>query len=278
MTNQQSPNAFSMDCARAQDIIFDLQESEMEAGSGIAVAANDQALMYRHLADCDHCRAYRKTLSHMTGSLAQPELSPVPAGLEDRIMARISQEMSSIQAPVSANSRWQKYMPMAAAVLILALAIPLVFKTMNPSQNGSQLAQSPQGTPYAAELQPEDLTEVASLPAQIHSVEPIQASSDGNQGHPQLRMEQMEEISNAGNSHSPKMQEQQRHYNNPEHTEPYRGTLEDGQSSGGNYNVDPSALASAAPLQNVGQLGLDTLASDDEGDVYYDPVSNLVGF
>jgi hypothetical protein len=166
---------------------------------------------------------------------------------------------------------------MAAAVLILALAVPMVFKSLGSSPNGSQLAQSPQGAPYAAELQPEELAEMASLPAQIHSVEPIQASPNDNQERPQLRME---ELSSGGNAHSPKMQGQQRHYNNPERptTEPYRSTLEDGQSASGNYNVDPSSLASAMPLQSAGQLGLDSLASEEEGDVYYDPVSNLVGF
>jgi hypothetical protein len=50
------------------------------------------------------------------------------------------------------------------------------------------------------------------------------------------------------------------------------------QANSGNYTVDPSSLASAIPSQNAGQQFSNTYGSESENDVYYDPVSNLVGF
>src|SRR5687767_8281428 len=112
MTNQQPPpDAFSMDCARAQDILFDLQEAQMEAGSGIIVTAEDQSRLERHLADCAHCRSYRQTMTNLAQSVTQLEPVPVPAGLEDRIIAKISLEASFSKNALPSGFQWKKYMP-----------------------------------------------------------------------------------------------------------------------------------------------------------------------
>jgi hypothetical protein len=283
MINQQPSDPFSIDCARAQDIIFDLQESAMESGSGIIVPADDQVLLQAHLAACTDCRLYRKTMVHLTASLTELAPMPVPTGLEDRVMKRLTTEDRAVStSPSSYKQPWKKYAPIAAAVLVLVLAIPLILKSMSTSPSGQQLAQQPAQT---AELQPIDLAELATLPERIQPIDPMEQatapeqapqaqSSFGNPGmdpspHPLNRQPLTQQHS--------QQERQSLHYapgsRNPNESLAY----EKQPGNGNNYRVDPSALASA-PQQNPGQLLRDTFASDDEGDVYYDPVSNLVGF
>jgi anti-sigma factor RsiW len=295
MTNQQPPEPMTMDCARAQDLIFDA----LEADETTPVPAEQEASLERHLADCDACLVYRHTLQNLSVSLSDAlsdiEDVPVPAGLEDRIMANIAQNAAPHSEPsrlalFGGNAR--RYAPLAAAVLVIALAIPLVTQMIHPGGTPSDTPQVAQGVHSAASVPDATPTSQTQTPAQ--TMEPTQLASVPNAEQPvasslpettQPGTTQTGAITapasaRHGSSNHTHATTRTSVAHNPDAQSNFPAAANANNTSSTSNNtiaVDPSSLASALP-QNASQQFSSTYGSESENDVYYDPVSNLVGF
>lgn len=303
MTNQQPPNTpFALNCARAQDIIFDLLES---AASGAAPISHDvRATLDQHLADCGACRDYQHTMQNLHRSLSEIDDFPVPSGLEDRIMAAVDQN----SAPRNGSSRLallgaqgKRYAPLAAALLVIAVSVPLIMQLSMPRHNpasGPQVAQGMHGQPNtrtSVSTRPTAPTELANLPNAPQATE--SGPSNGPQpeasvSQPAIHMDTRTTHTHptaralAPVSNSQPINGQQLAYNpdgqdsfpSPDTSTGNQQIIEpDAGQPNGALAVDPSSLASAIP-QSASEHFSNIGASNDETDVYYDPVSNLVGF
>lgn len=205
-TPVQPPNRSHNACEQAQDVIFNLQEA-------VSVSAEERKLLESHLPHCAACQAYQSDLSYLAQSIAALEQVEIPVGLADRIMARIGEAGEATAEPVGGASQrflWKKYTPVAAAVLMVAIAVPLLMPN-------SPLSLSPSAE---LRLQADDSqSHSASVTAKQKAPEPQQSSSE---------------------------------------------------------SIDGAQLAQGGAGLRIGLK--QTYASETENDMYYDPVSTLVGF
>lgn len=250
MTDLRPPEPDTTACDRAQEFIFSLMEAE-------AVSETDQQWLEAHLERCSDCRAYRRTLGMLSVSIADIDEVSVPAGLEDRIMARIAEEspLSGVDAnPSSFRPRpWQKYSPIAAAVLILAVAAPMIFRGFNTDQPLDGSSQPEAGRTLAVQSGNTDQLLEKSLSEKINPVPAETTHSNSTQ--------------NARPEVQPRSGRDQRD----------QLSADEPQDGAASSQINGMQIASANTA-NFSQHFKHTYASDNEKDVYYDPVSNLVGF
>ncbi|MCE3234674.1 MAG: hypothetical protein K0Q50_854 [Vampirovibrio sp.] len=298
MTNPQPPDLFSADCERVQDALFSLTDAEMiaemniEADTLSASELNDADRLFleKHLLTCEECRLYRQGLQHMTQSLSGLEAVGVPAGLEDRIMANIAelagpeaiepevseQEVAPVATlaavPTQSRLAWKRYAPLAAAVMVIALALPFLTNPFAPRhhQAGQPVAQRPATTsptsaiPTPSTGQPAPPHhEATSSPTKLATV-PAKSSASTSETLKTATVTRT--IANA-----PQPQTTPRHGAQPAS----RPSAVQSASTG--TETDVTQIASALP-QSASQHFSDTYDSASESDVYYDPVSTLVGF
>jgi hypothetical protein len=230
-----SPQPPPMQCSQAQAAILALLDDECSPAQ--------QAALAQHLPVCAPCQAYQESMRHLTLSLRKLDPVSVPAGLEDRILARLATAAAEADSPIapvanapSRRGAWFKAAPMAAAALVFALALPWMAQTLhftgknqpNATDLMRSVAQYQTGSPRQ---QIPNAMPTVTLPASVAAHSPA--------GQPELLASQ--------SNHSAVVA------GLPDHSE----------------------VASAMPSS----VNLDsTYASSDESDVYYDPVSNLVQF
>ncbi len=280
MTNQQQPPEFlSADCERVQDALF----SQMETDVPVALNPDAQAFLDAHLIHCQSCRLYRHSMQHLQLSLQELDMVETPVGLEARIMGKIAalppvespEKREPIKQAAPGGLNWKKFAPLAAAVLVVAIAIPMVTQTLAPQPHpatGQQVAQAPtaskaisvpQGKP--APIAPQEIATVrpSENPEQSISNKPAPT-------HPHKTLAQ-QATSAAG------INGQQLAYNPSDNSDfqTEDNTAPEASTTADN-TTDATQLASAS--QSISQSFGDTYASEKENDVYYDPVSTLVGF
>lgn len=291
MTNPQPPDLFSADCERVQDALFSLADAEMnhEANRLSASELNeaDRLFLEKHLLTCEACRMYRQDMQYMAQSLSGLEAVGVPAGLEDRIMANIAklvgpdassasnQAVTSVAtlvaAPAQPRSSWKRYAPLAAAVMVVALALPFITQSFGPQSNPAgpqQVAQRPAGQTPAMPGSP---TEHAALPQHNATSGPAELATVPAKG-------------TTSKSATPNTNTTQATHTSASVQTATRPTITPAanqspvdSTAAQPADTDVTQLASALP-QSASQHFSDTYDSASESDVYYDPVSTLVGF
>lgn len=283
MNNPQPPDIFSADCERVQDTLFSLMESEPNMPTELNAA--DQSFLDQHLLSCANCRMYRQSIQHLKQSLADLEPLEVPAGLEDRIIGEIAAIAEPIAVeqpaaqPVATSShasgsntvvpfRWKRLAPLAAAVMVVALAIPILMQTFGPQpvQPGQQVAQLPQqSTPKAVPtVLPADTTG-NHIASDTEVVQPAKTELTAHQPTASVTQPAARQV-----AHTRLAPSTARNVAEPTPAATQTTTTSEPET-------DITQIASALP-QSASQHFSDTYASTTEGDVYYDPVSTLVGF
>lgn len=284
MNYSQPPELAFSPCERAQDTIFSLMEAE-------PVSEAEQDFLILHLSDCENCRSYQESMGYLSASLTDLETVVVPAGLEERIMAQVQAEKPANVVPIRPQrSVWLKAGPVAAAVLVLAIAVPLVLRNLTPSSTpGASVVASKQVAPQVAPTvamqggvsdevilqegrapklsQPEP--EKKQIKTETETVEP---KSEPVKGRDQRN--QLAESTPAVIAQAPKKVTAPAGNVSSQPSKTVRAS----QSTA---PVEVAATEDSEPLQLAfaGSLNVQEIyASDDESDVYYDPVSTLVGF
>lgn len=238
MSNKQPPQPPSTLCEQTQEAILTLLDDEFDA--------EQQAILAQHLPDCKACQAYQESMQHLTLSLRKMDEVPVPAGLEDRIMNRIAQENENKPSRQDERERviplrkssGPKMAPIAAAIMTLALAIPLVYQAVAPNlaNHTTMQANAPQN--IASRIPSQTAAPAPKLGAVTGSsnaaVSPKPTTTDNEEGAP-------------------------------------TASADDNSAASNNPTDVADALPTAMSVDNA-------YASKKEGDTYYDPVSNLVEF
>ncbi len=138
-----------------------------EYGSGELDPTTQQALD-EHLRFCDACQREWATLQAAMTALRQVPVPPPPADLPCRIRAAIAQRL--LQTQPLPWWRWSVAFAGAAAVLIMALALPIFQKAREKARLTSKVAPAPSlqapGIPMIAQAQ---RAEPPSLPSQTHT-------------------------------------------------------------------------------------------------------------
>jgi hypothetical protein len=182
-------------CAKARDLIF----ARLEPLPGPREKPSDMFFLETHLEECPNCRDYQTVITREIHVLSDLQPVPVPAGLSDRIMARIAVEMQ--ENPIKKRSRlgaghragksgnWKKVWPsMAAAVVLVAVGWSMsssVFGPSAPHTNVATVAPSNQeSTPAHKDAlvakAPERITPVATTPqSETPQVDTKTESQDG---------------------------------------------------------------------------------------------------
>jgi hypothetical protein len=113
-------------CAQAQALMMEL--SMALPADEFLLSADEEALLVQHLAACPDCRAYQNAMQQLTASLKSLETVEVPAGLADRIMQTVEAQAqtSDLQARLPQKKRFGLFMSIAATVLLLVLAFPIL--------------------------------------------------------------------------------------------------------------------------------------------------------
>jgi hypothetical protein len=236
-------------CDRAQESIFSLMEAE-------PITIADQAALIDHLAQCHHCQAYQQAMGNLSLSILNLEEVSVPVALEERIMSRISQEYLLLKNNLSSTATrfsWRKYIAMAASVLVLALVIPLTLKNINPEKSNPTVALH-NGTTDEMILR-------QSPPRHIQQKTVLVELKPENESKIQSGQEQRDQ--RVKRDVQPKQKAQD------------NATVEVQQTETADVKEGTQQLAFAGSMGNSLQH---TYASETESDVYYDPVSTLVGF
>lgn len=267
MSNTQPPELVLSPCDRAQETIFSQIEAE-------PVSLADQQFLESHLETCDDCQAYRQSMTHLSDSLDSLETVAVPVGLEDRIMARIAEETAVAQEAVAVGGanrfQWRKYTPVAAAALLLAVAIPLVLKGVQPSGTESGVATRPAGQTVAMQNKTSDeliLEQAQQKPNQVQS----QPSEEAPKTQPQQGGRDQKSRLSAADSSVLAQAPKKKATNVP--AQPVR------QARPAKVMIAETSEVDGTQLAYAGAMNLqEAYASDNESDVYYDPVSTLVGF
>jgi hypothetical protein len=239
-------------CDQAQETIFGLIEAE-------PVAMAEQAALTVHLAQCANCQAYQQTMGNLSLSILNLEEVPVPIALEERIVSRIAQEDRLLKTNTLSSTvhrfPWKKYGAMAASVLVLAVVIPLTLKNTQPEQSNPTVALR-NGTTDEMILQPSNARRIQLQPKPVlDEVKP--------ESKPQIQSGQEQRDQRVKLEIQPKPIAQN---NTTVKVKPVE-------------TVDVEA--GTQQLAFAGSMGnslLHTYASETESDVYYDPVSTLVGF
>lgn len=278
MNYSQPPELVFSPCDRAQETIFTLMEAE-------PVSEAEQDFLILHLSDCEQCRIYQESMGYLSASLTDLETVVVPAGLEERIMAKVQAEKPVSVTPIRPKrSVWLKAGPVAAAVLVLAVAVPLVLRNLTPSSTPGPNVASKQVAPTVAMQsdtsdevilqegrapklsQPE--SEKKQIKTETETVEPKSKPIKNRDLRNQLaestpvvitQAPEIVDIASVNTSSLPSKAAQA--------SQPVPVAVVETDDS------EPLQLAFAGSL-NVQEI----YASEEESDVYYDPVSTLVGF
>jgi hypothetical protein len=264
-------------CEQTQEAILALLDNEF--------SAEQQAVLAEHLPHCPACQDYQDSMQHLTLSLRKIEEVPVPEGLELKIMNRIASQQQALtddetpnavelpDAPKVVATRktlWPKMVPIAAAVLTVALSLPLIYQAINPNPgnstgnpamggvhsipaNGQTTAQTQSGQHGSSfQFSPIDNNDVATTMTQAAS-EAIQPEHQ-----PEQAVEQTSQPNPAGQTRTTDMLA----------SKPDSVTVP--------KSANPAEVAAVLPasMSNVAN----TYASSEEGDIYFDPLSNVVDF
>ncbi|WP_373533484.1 hypothetical protein [Vampirovibrio sp.] len=248
-------------CDRTQETIFDLMEAE-------PVSQAEQDALSAHLGQCASCQAYQETMNTLSLSIVDLEEVPVPVGLEARIMTRIAQDDSSrSQAiPISCHPRfrWKPYGALAAAVLMLAIVIPITLKNGTPDQQNPTVAML-NGTTDEMILQQSGRPKVAPAKPSLDEVQPQSKPpvQSGKEQRDQLVTSEINPKATVSRQ-APAERAAEKTVQPSDEKSDLEADIEKG-----------TQLAFAGSMGNSLQH---TYASETDGDVYYDPVSTLVGF
>jgi len=235
----QPPSNSTTPCALAEEAILATLDDE--------ATPEQQALLAQHLVQCLPCRSYQTSMQHLTQSIQELDEVPVPKGLQLRIMDRIATEMAapssqslaepndnlvdfSKAAPSRQNHRL-KLMPIAAAILTVALSLPLIYQAINP---GPERPTETTQTASSANPQKTILTSPSTT-----------AFSGRNTGAQKAESDTGEEA-----------------------------TLSEGTDATGSIRPANAAEEIASASTNLEKA----YASNKEGDIYFDPLSNVVDF
>lgn len=111
----------------------------MSAALDGELSADEKALLDRHLAQCDHCRALFDELTAIHDACGQMEVEPPPA-LRARILEQLPPQETPAQKPSAKviYLHWRRWAAMAAAFVLISLAawrLPLTRFRSAPSTN-----------------------------------------------------------------------------------------------------------------------------------------------
>ena len=247
----------SSNCQQAQEAILALlDQDDLNHPDRI----EQQALIARHLPGCPACQAYQQSMQNLTLSLKNMEPVAVPDGLEQRILQSVALPDSPQEAIPSNQSEPErtafgkrgqpvnKLAPIAATIVAIALALPLVYQALTPNRMN--------GLTSIVTGQKENLNSSAT---QIHSstaINTMHTSSTLEEPLPDLPLLQpSRKVANI----KPLAAE-------PISVQP--AEVEPGQTDQTEVAL---SLPSAQTVDN-------TYANNHEGDIYFDPVSDLVDF
>lgn len=276
MNNTQPPELVMPPCERAKDTIFSQLEAE-------PVSLADRRFLETHLETCNDCRAYQQSLSHLSDSVSDLEEVPVPIGLESRIMARIAAEAAPVKVPAAvgdmSRSPWRKYTPVAAAALILAVAIPLVLKGVSPDLSDSKLANSK----LAAQTDKQAARQTVAMQSKISDElileqtrqKPAQAQTQPAEEEPKVQPQQggRDQKNRLSTTDAGVIAQTPKKKAISVPAQPVR------QARPAKVMIAETSEVDGTQLAYAGTMNLqETYASESESDVYYDPVSTLVGF
>lgn len=214
----QSVRPPSATCSEAREHMLTVLEhfapdTVMTLDSGFpttGLSNTQQAFLKGHISQCQACHAYGQSLFHLSQSLSDIKDVPVPAGLADRIMARLDfgvseQETSPAEMPsaipatplpprsssladasaeltASSSKRlqiaWIRPVSIAAAVLVVVMSAPMVYQGLHVDNapNRGNLAQLPASStthsilPSMPSLTPSDFASRQALSAAQQSV------------------------------------------------------------------------------------------------------------
>ena len=225
--------------------------------------------------------SYQQSLSLLTDSVQDLDVVPVPQGLEAQIMARIAQEATPAQAPVvvggAARFQWKKYSMVAAVALLVAVVTPLLLNGVQPSGTGADLAARSDKQPEAlrtvamqGKTTDELIMDQAAREKPMAIQQPLPAE-ESPQGQPQQggRDQKSRLSAEAPNT----IAQAPRKKANNGSAQPVRQARPSKVMIADTQDVDGLHLAYGGTMNMH-----ETFASDTENDVYYDPVSTLVGF
>lgn len=137
MSDKRTSRSRSEDCLRAEALMLDCQDRE-----GGDVTPEMLAYVDDHVSTCPACQVYQRQMTDMVAALRDLPMLATPPGLEERIMARISEERRPLSVTMTAlgsGRGWLKSAPVAAAVLMLALVWPGTVQTPQPALQGTDI-------------------------------------------------------------------------------------------------------------------------------------------
>ncbi len=214
-----------------------------------APPAPEQRLLESHLAECPACRAYQQSMEQLTGSLRGLESVVPPADLADRVMAQVQSGASRRGKPQAGGQPFlRRYLSVAAAVLLLALAIPLIMQGLS-GHDGKPGGQ------------------VASVKPRLAVIPSIQPTENPTQPE--------EALPNTGQQAPPTTLAQ-----NPGTSTPVSGLHEPVTATIPPASTTTTVEASTAYDQVEVAMAhvTEDMNHQGEDDIYYDPMSELVGF
>jgi hypothetical protein len=239
-------------CDWAQETIFGLIEGEPVAMAG-------QAALTAHLGQCANCQSYQQAMENLSLSMLNLEEVPVPIALEERILSRIGQDNRRLKTnPLPSTLHgfpWKKYGAMAASVLVLAVVIPLTLKNIKPEQSNPTVALL-NGTTDEMILRQSSAKRIQLQPKSVldqvkpESKPPVKSGQEQRDQRVKLDIQ-------------------------PKPADQNNATVKVKQTETAEVNEGTQQLAFAGSMSNPLHH---TYASETESDVYYDPVSTLVGF
>lgn len=235
-------------CIDIQELIAWQLEAE---ASGNPPAPEALAQLEAHTGACESCRAYRQTLHNLTASLAELDPVPVPDDLADRIMTRI-QPAARPAARIPQAPSYRKYLPVAAAALLLALVVPFLLNGPGENSPGTQVATTQTEVPPVTGESPDRPADVEVAGGSEGPVE------EGGAGAGAIQSS--DPIEKQPSATPPGLQEAVTVAEAPPAVAPV-------QTGTAYTQVE---LAMTTVTSNFGY--------ENEDDIYYDPVSELVGF
>jgi len=246
-------------CQQTQEAILALLDQD---------CLDEQAeLIAHHLPNCASCQAYQESMQNLTLSLKSMKPIMPPIGLEQRILQSLASahdEQSNTQQdhPQSTDSSFSQYRKpaaklgprlatLAATIMTIALALPLIYQALTPNHMDgfSDLFRQVPKSQQSASL--EDTQSNLQSPTAIHDV------------HTGIVLEQP--LPNV-----PVPQSTRQVTIKPLSTERISSNPV-AKSENQTTQTEVASLPSAQSVDN-------TYASNHEGDIYFDPVSDLVDF
>lgn len=296
-------------CERAQELVLALIDPEPALGMP---SDTDQAFLEEHINGCAQCRAYRETMRTLTASLREMPLVEVPVALGDRIFARLEKETSAPAVLPASRRPWpgKRGMLVAASMLLLALAIPFVLQQgsrvsplplAHKKQARQVIAASQPASPSAVETReavssaaPAEESQTLAQPQPVVISKKVpNGSRDGNGKKTVSPDRQVSRSLQAGKGAVPSIQVDRQHvaYHAPSRHAIHPAPGGDASSVAERSFSAPAQQSDAHPVQRTAAAPVaiasavpsdmdlnQAFGGDTEGSVYYDPVSELVGF